>query len=127
GAVVLGVCSLGFHASGDRIRTCYDYRRRAVRLSSLMKLPSIWVWTHDSIGLGEDGPTHQAIEQLAGLRAMPRLYMVRPGDANETARAWRFALRQTEHPVGLALSRQSVPVLDPEWIPDDAIERGAYV
>jgi transketolase len=101
--------------------------RGAVRLSALMKLPSIWVYTHDSIGLGEDGPTHQPIEQLAGLRAMPRINLVRPADANETALAWRFALRNSEAPTALALTRQNLPILDPEAIPDDAIERGAYV
>ena len=87
----------------------------------------VWVWTHDSIGLGEDGPTHQPIEQLAGLRAMPRLNMIRPADANETALGWRFALRNSEAPTGFALSRQNLPILDPAAIPDDAIERGAYV
>jgi transketolase len=101
--------------------------RGAVRLSALMKLPSIWIWTHDSIGLGEDGPTHQPIEHLAALRAMPRLNVVRPADANETVLAWRFALRSGENPTALALSRQNLPILDPEGIPDDAIERGAYV
>ncbi|MGH3991818.1 MAG: transketolase-like TK C-terminal-containing protein, partial [Pseudonocardiaceae bacterium] len=75
----------------------------------------------------EDGPTHQPIEHLAALRAMPRLNMVRPADANETALAWRFALRQTEAPTAFALSRQGLPVLDPDSVPDDAIERGAYV
>jgi transketolase len=92
-----------------------------------MKLPVIWVYTHDSIGLGEDGPTHQPVEQLAGLRAIPRLSVVRPADANETALAWRFALRQNEAPTALALSRQNLPILDPAAVPDDAIERGAYV
>src|SRR5256714_3358435 len=92
-----------------------------------MKLPAIGVWTHDSIGLGEDGPTHQPIEHLAALRAIPRLNVVRPADANETALGWRFALRQTEAPTGFALSRQNLPVLDPASVPDDAIERGAYV
>ncbi len=101
--------------------------RGAVRIAALMKAPVIYVWTHDSIGLGEDGPTHQPIEHMAALRAMPRLRMIRPGDANETARAWRFALRETEAPTGLALSRQGVPTLDPDSVPDDAIERGAYV
>jgi transketolase len=101
--------------------------RGAVRLSALMKLPSIWIWTHDSIGLGEDGPTHQPIEHLAALRAIPRLNVVRPADANETALAWRFALRSGENPTALALSRQNLPILDPEQVPDDAIERGAYV
>jgi transketolase len=92
-----------------------------------MKLPCIWGYTHDSIGLGEDGPTHQPIEQLAALRAIPRLNVVRPADANETALAWRFALRNSEAPTAFALSRQNLPILDPEAIPDDAIERGAYV
>jgi transketolase len=101
--------------------------RGAVRLSALMKLPAIWVWTHDSIGLGEDGPTHQPIEQLAALRAMPRLNVLRPADANETVLAWRFALRQNEAPTAFALSRQNLPILDADAIPDDAIERGAYV
>jgi transketolase len=101
--------------------------RGAVRLSALMKLPAIWVWTHDSIGLGEDGPTHQPVEHLAALRAIPRLNVVRPADANETALGWRFALRNDEAPTAFALSRQNLPILDPADIPDDAIERGAYV
>jgi transketolase len=101
--------------------------RGAVRISALMMVPVVWVWTHDSIGLGEDGPTHQPIEQLAALRAMPRLNVVRPADANETVLAWRFALRNDEGPTALALSRQNLPILDPGAVPDDAIERGAYV
>jgi transketolase len=101
--------------------------RGAVRLSALMKLPVMWVWTHDSIGLGEDGPTHQPIEQLAALRAMPRLNVVRPADANETVLAWKFALSQDEAPTAFALSRQNLPILDPDTVPTDAIERGAYV
>src|SRR5260370_12758616 len=92
-----------------------------------MRLPSIFVLPHDSIGLGEDGPTHQPIEQLAHLRATPNLYVVRPADANETALAWRFALQQTTTPTALALSRQGLPVWRPTAIPDDAVERGAYV
>jgi transketolase len=127
GAIVNGLGLHGFRSYGGTFLIFSDYMRAAVRLSALMKLPSIWVWTHDSIGLGEDGPTHQPVEQLAGLRAMPRLRMVRPADANETALAWRFALRATEAPTGLALSRQGLPILDPDSIPDDAIERGAYV
>jgi transketolase len=85
------------------------------------------VFTHDSIGLGEDGPTHQPIEQLAHLRAIPNLYMVRPAGANETALAWRFAIEQTSAPVAFALSRQGLPVWNPSGVPDDAIHRGAYV
>jgi transketolase len=126
-AIVNGLGLHGFRAFGATFLTFSDYMRGAVRLSALMKLPSIWVWTHDSIGLGEDGPTHQPIEQLAALRAMPRLRVLRPADANETALSWRFALRSTEAPTAFALSRQNLPILDPAAIPDDAIERGAYV
>ena len=126
-AIVNGLGLHGFRAFGATFLTFSDYMRGAVRLSALMKLPSIWVWTHDSIGLGEDGPTHQPVEQLAGLRAMPRLRMIRPADANETALAWRYALRSNDAPTGFALSRQNLPILDPASIPDDAIERGAYV
>jgi transketolase len=127
GAIVNGLTLHGFRAFGATFLTFSDYMRGAVRLSALMKLPAIWVYTHDSIGLGEDGPTHQPIEHLAGLRAVPRLNVVRPADANETALAWRFALRNSEAPTAFALSRQNLPILDPEAIPDDAIERGAYV
>jgi transketolase len=92
-----------------------------------MEIPTIWVYTHDSIGLGEDGPTHQPVEQLATLRAQPNTYCVRPADANETALGWRFALEQTETPTALVLTRQGVPIWDAADIPDDAIHRGAYV
>jgi transketolase len=127
GAIVNGLGLHGFRAFGATFLVFSDYMRGALRLSALMKLPAVWIYTHDSIGLGEDGPTHQPIEQLAGLRAMPRLNLVRPADANETALGWRFALRQTENPTAFALSRQNLPILDPDSIPDDAIERGAYV
>jgi transketolase len=127
GAVVNGLTLHGFRGFGSTFLIFSDYMRGAIRLSALQKLPAIWVFTHDSIGLGEDGPTHQPIEQLAGLRAMPRLRMLRPADANETALAWRYALRQTEAPSAFALTRQNLPILDPASIPDDAIERGAYV
>jgi transketolase len=92
-----------------------------------MRIPSIFVFTHDSIGLGEDGPTHQPIEHLPMLRAVPNLDVVRPAGANETALAWRFAIGQAETPTALALSRQGLPTWDPAGVPDDAIERGAYV
>src|SRR5437764_2153387 len=117
----------GTRAFGGTFLVFSDYMRGSVRLAALMKLPVIYVWTHDSIGLGEDGPTHQPIEHLAALRAIPRLRVVRPADANETALGWRFALRETEAPTAFALSRQNLPVLDPGSVPDDAIERGAYV
>jgi transketolase len=90
-----------------------DYMRPPVRLAALMKLPTIYCWTHDSIGLGGDGPTHQPIEHLAALRAMPGLDVVRPADANETAVCWQTTLEFTDRPVALALSRQNLPVLDP--------------
>jgi transketolase len=105
-----------------------DYMRPPVRLASLMKLPVIYVWTHDSIGLGEDGPTHQPIEHLAALRAIPGLVMVRPGDANETAAAWRATLEQTANPVGFALTRQNLPVLEgTRELAAEGVRRGGYV
>ncbi|WP_030014326.1 transketolase [Curtobacterium sp. S6] len=88
-----------------------DYQRPAIRLSALMGIPSIFVWTHDSIGLGEDGPTHQPVEQLSSLRAIPNLDVVRPADANETSVAWRTVLEQKDRPAGLALTRQGLPTL----------------
>ena len=92
--------------------TFSDYARPAIRLSALMELPVIHLFTHDSIGLGEDGPTHQPVEQLASLRAIPGLDVIRPADANEVAEAWRVALDRTHQPVALVLTRQDVPVLD---------------
>jgi transketolase len=127
GAIVNGLCLHGLKAFGSTFFTFSDYMKGAIRLAALMHLPSIQVFTHDSIGLGEDGPTHQPIEQLAHLRAVPNLYMVRPAGANETALAWRFAIDRTATPVALALSRQGLPVWNPSGVPDDAIHRGAYV
>jgi transketolase len=127
GAIVNGLGLHGFRAYGGTFLTFSDYMRGAIRLSALMRLGSVWVYTHDSIGLGEDGPTHQPIEHLAALRAVPNLNVVRPADANETALAWRFALRNNTSPTAFALSRQNLPILDPGAVPDDAIERGAYV
>jgi len=127
GAIVNGLTLHGFRGFGSTFLIFSDYMRGAIRLSALQKLPAIWVFTHDSIGLGEDGPTHQPIEHLAGLRALPRLNLIRPADANETAIGWQFALRQTDAPTAFVLSRQNLPVLDPDSVPDDAIERGAYV
>jgi transketolase len=127
GAIVNGLCLHGLKAFGSTFFTFSDYMKGALRLAALMHLPAIHVFTHDSIGLGEDGPTHQPIEQLAHLRAVPNLYVVRPAGANETALAWRFAIEQTETPVALALSRQGLPVWNPSGVPGDAIHRGAYV
>jgi transketolase len=102
-----------------------DYMRPPVRLAALMHAPVIYVWTHDSIGLGEDGPTHQPIEHLSALRAIPGLNVVRPADANETAGAWKAALEDKRHPTGMALTRQNVPVL--EGSSADKVAKGAYV
>jgi transketolase len=127
GAVVNGLVLDGLRAYGATFLIFSDYMKGAIRLAALSELPSIFVFTHDSIGVGEDGPTHQPIEQLATLRATPNVDVVRPADANETALAWSFALRQTETPTVLALTRQGLPVIDPDLIPPDAIARGAYV
>ncbi|GAB3141899.1 transketolase [Amycolatopsis stemonae] len=102
-----------------------DYMRPPVRLAALMKAPVTYVWTHDSIGLGEDGPTHQPIEQLSALRAIPGLNVVRPADANETAYAWKAVLEDVHHPSGLALTRQNVPVL--EGTSAEGVAKGGYV
>ena len=105
-----------------------DYMRPSIRLAALMGCRVVYVFTHDSIGVGEDGPTHQPVEQLAALRAMPNLHVVRPADANETAAAWRMALERTAGPTALVLSRQKLPVLPPSSVHRDAaVSRGAYV
>jgi transketolase len=127
GAVVNGLALHGFKAYGATFLIFSDYMKGAMRLAAIMSLPSIFVFTHDSIGLGEDGTTHQPIEQLAALRATPNLYVVRPAGANETALAWRFAIEQRSAPTALALSRQGLPVWNPSAVPPDAVDRGAYV
>jgi transketolase len=105
-----------------------DYMRPAVRLSALEGLPVVWAWTHDSIGLGEDGPTHQPVEHYAALRAIPNLWFIRPCDANETAVAWKVALTREDGPVALSLTRQKVPTLDrTELAPAAGLEQGGYV
>ncbi len=110
-AILNGIALHGnTRAFGGTFLIFSDYMRPAVRLAALMKTPSIFVWTHDSVALGEDGPTHQPIEQLATLRAIPQLDIVRPGDANETAYAWKTMLERREGPAGIALTRQNIPV-----------------
>jgi transketolase len=105
-----------------------DYMRPSVRLAALSELPVIYVWTHDSIGLGEDGPTHEPIEHLMSLRAMPNLVVIRPADANETAEAWRYAMQHRKGPVALVLTRQALPVIDRErYAPASGLAKGAYV
>ena len=111
GSILNGIVLHGnTRAFGGTFLIFSDYMRPAVRLAALMKVPSIFVWTHDSVALGEDGPTHQPIEQLATLRAIPGLDIVRPGDANETAYAWKTILERREGPAGIALTRQNIPV-----------------
>jgi transketolase len=127
GAIVNGLTLSGFRAYGATFLTFSDYMKGSIRMAAIMECPSIFIFTHDSIGLGEDGPTHQPIEQLTHLRATPKLNVLRPADFNETQLAWRFALRTTNRPSAFSLSRQGAPTLDPDAIPDDAIERGAYV
>lgn len=105
-----------------------DYMRPAVRLAAMGNLQVIHIWSHDSIGLGEDGPTHQPVEHLASLRAMPGLRLLRPADANETVMAWRIAMESRDHPVGLVLSRQKLPTLDRSSMgSENLVRRGAYV
>lgn len=105
-----------------------DYCRPSIRIAALSKIPSIFVFTHDSIGLGEDGPTHQSVEQIASLRAMPNLVLLRPADANETAWAWKVAAERTDGPTLLALTRQNLPTLErPGYAPPSMVEKGAYI
>jgi len=130
GAIVNGAAAHGgiVKPYGSTFLIFSDYMRPAVRLSALMGLPVIWVWTHDSVGLGEDGPTHQPIEHYAALRAIPRLWVIRPADANETSVAWRIALEREDGPVALLLSRQNIPVLDRDEVaPAEELARGGYV
>ncbi|MGD2101307.1 MAG: transketolase [Acidimicrobiia bacterium] len=123
GALVNGMALHGgLRPYGATFFVFSDYMRAAVRLSALMGAPSIWVWTHDSVFLGEDGPTHQPIEQLASLRAMPNLWVIRPADANETVQAWEIALERRDGPVALVLTRQGVPTL-----PKGDLGKGGYV
>jgi transketolase len=130
GAIVNGAAAHGgiVKPYGATFLMFSDYMRGAVRLSALMGLPVVWVWTHDSVGLGEDGPTHQPIEHYASLRAIPHLWVIRPGDPNETSVAWRVALEREDGPVALLLSRQNVTVLDrTEVASADGLEQGGYV
>ena len=128
GSILSGIVLHGpTRAYGGTFLQFSDYMRPAVRLAALMDIDTIYVWTHDSIGLGEDGPTHQPIEHLAALRAIPRLSVVRPADPNETAYAWRTILERGagSGPTGLILTRQNVPVL--EGTDREGVTRGGYV
>jgi transketolase len=131
GAILSGITLHGLtRAYGGTFFTFSDYMRGAVRLAALMGVPAIYVWTHDSIGLGEDGPTHQPVEHLTAVRAIPGLAIVRPADANETAAAWKAILERTDGPVGLILTRQNVPTFprgEDGFATTDGVARGAYV
>jgi len=129
GAILNGLALHGgVIAFGGTFLVFSDYMRPAIRLAAMMRLPAIYVFTHDSIGVGEDGPTHQPIEQLAALRAIPGLTVIRPADANETVEAWRVALTHRDGPVALALTRQALPTLNrTQFAPVDGLARGAYV
>jgi transketolase len=129
GAIASGIAYHGgFLPYCATFLTFSDYMRGAVRLAALSSLHVIYVWTHDSVGLGEDGPTHQPVEHYAALRAIPNLWFIRPGDANETSAAWALAVERTGGPVALALTRQKVPTLaGTETLALDGVGRGGYV
>ncbi|MEV7973442.1 transketolase [Cellulomonas sp. NPDC089187] len=131
GAILSGITLHGLtRPYGGTFFTFSDYMRGAVRLASLMGVPAIYVWTHDSIGLGEDGPTHQPVEHLTALRAIPGLAIVRPADANETAQAWKATLERHDGPVGLVLTRQNVPTFprgEQGFASAEGVAKGAYV
>jgi transketolase len=129
GAILNGLAlHRGFHVFGATFLTFSDYMRPSIRLAALTGLPVTYVFTHDSIFLGEDGPTHQPIEHLASLRAMPNLTVIRPADADEVVEGWRIAMTNSGGPVALVLSRQDLPILDRKRLaPASGLKRGAYV
>lgn len=127
-ASVNGLTVSGIRAFGATFFNFSDYMRPSIRLAALMEIASIFIFTHDSIGLGEDGPTHQPIEQLASLRAMPNLLVLRPGDANEVTEAWKIIAQLKHSPVALVLTRQNIPTLDrSKYAPASGVAKGAYV
>ncbi|MBV9489070.1 MAG: transketolase, partial [Verrucomicrobia bacterium] len=128
GAILNGLALAKLRAFGSGFLIFSDYGRAALRLAAIMEVPVIYIFTHDSIGVGEDGPTHQPIEQLPSLRAIPGLLVIRPGDANEVAEAWRVTMELQHEPVALILSRQALPTLDRSKLaPASGLRRGAYV
>lgn len=129
GGIVNGMAvSGGVIPFGGTFLVFSDYMRPAIRLSALSHYPSIWIYTHDSIGLGEDGPTHQPVEHLAALRAIPNLVTIRPADANEVREAWKVAIARRDGPTALVFSRQAMPTLDRNvYGPAEGLQRGAYV
>ena len=128
GASVNGMVVSGIRAFGATFFNFSDYMKASIRLAALMEIPSIFIYTHDSIGLGEDGPTHQPIEQLAGLRAMPNLIVLRPGDANEVVEAWKIIAQLQSQPAALVLTRQALPTLDrTKYASAAGTAKGGYV
>jgi transketolase len=128
GAAMNGMVLTKLRPFGGTFFNFSDYVKPAIRLGALMEQPVIYVFTHDSIGLGEDGPTHQPIEQLAALRAMPNILLIRPGDANEVVEAWKLAISHVHGPTALVLSRQAMPTLDrAKFAPASGVAKGAYV
>jgi len=128
GSILNGMTLSGLRPYGATFLIFTDYMKPPIRLAALMDLPVIFIYTHDSIGLGEDGPTHQPIEQLMALRATPRLHVMRPADANEVAEAWRFILQLKKEPVALVLSRQALPTIDrTKYAAASGVRKGAYI
>jgi transketolase len=127
-AILNGLSLSKLRSFGSQFLIFSDYARTPIRLSAIMEIPVVHVFTHDSIGVGEDGPTHQPIEHLASLRATPGLVMIRPGDANEVAEAWRTIMKLQHEPVALVLSRQAMPTLDrTKYASAEGVRYGAYV
>src|SRR5262249_21701181 len=127
-AIVNGMSLSKLRSFGATFFIFSDYARPAIRLAAVMELPSLFVFTHDAMGDGEDGPTHQPIEHLASLRAIPGLITLRPGDANEVVEAYRYIIQQFHEPAVLALSRQPLPTLDrTKYAPASGVAQGAYV
>jgi transketolase len=128
GSICNGIALSGIRAYGSGFLIFSDYMKAPIRLSSIMELPVIYIFTHDSIGVGEDGPTHQPIEQLVALRSIPGMIVMRPGDANEVAEAWRVAMNLTHHPICLIMSRQALPTIDRgKYAPAAGTAKGAYI
>ena len=128
GAIVNGMSLSKIRPYGSTFLIFSDYMKAPIRLSAIMEVPAIWIYTHDSIGVGEDGPTHQPIEQLASLRAVPGLITLRPADANEVVEAWKVIMKQRHEPVALILTRQALPTLDrAKYAPASGAARGAYI
>jgi transketolase len=128
GSICNGIALSGLRAYGSGFLIFSDYMKAPIRLSAIMELPVIYIFTHDSIGVGEDGPTHQPIEQLIALRAIPGMMVLRPSDANEVAEAWRVVMKLTRHPACLIMSRQALPTIDrSKYAPASGLAKGAYI